>query len=133
MKDEVRLRIQRVDLIHRDLESSIDIGISCLVEPDVTVADLYEREVLGARLGSAQKTGRWHARRKAPHDARSSPLHAFQEASPVDIALEGGRGAFQFVFFVFSHSECLSVAALAPLSYQETGNPANLFPHRNPG
>src|SRR5258708_24671396 len=104
MKDEVRLPVQGVDLIHGGLEGSVDIWIGCLVEPDVAVADLYKSEVLGACLLSTQQTGRRYTPRKAPYHPRSSPLHAFQEAAPVNVALEDSRCPFQ-VPFNLSHCE----------------------------
>src|SRR6476469_6685762 len=98
MKDEIRLLVERVDLVHRGLEGSGDIGIGRLVEPDVTVADLHKSEVLTVRLRIAQQAGYRYAPCKAPYHSRSSPLHAFQKAAPVDVALEDARRAFQFVF-----------------------------------
>src|SRR5205807_65394 len=98
VNDKIGLPVERVDLIHGSLEGSIDIGIGGLVETDVTVADLYKSEVLGVRPWSAQQAGYRHTCGKAPHHTRSSPLHAFQEAAPVDVAIEDARCAFQFVF-----------------------------------
>src|SRR5712671_4965205 len=126
MKDEVGLMVQRVDLIHRGLESQVDIRIGCLVEPDVTVADLDESEVLGARLFglSTQQAGCRYASGEAPHYPRSSPLHAFQEAAPVDVAGEDTRCAFLVVLNI-SHSKHLSIGGMSAASSQETRCPAN--------
>src|SRR5260221_12075426 len=102
MQDEVRLPVQGVDLIHGGLEGSADIGIGCLVEPDVTVADLYKSEVLGACLsstqqGSAQQAGRRYTPRKAPYHPRSTPLHTFQETAAVHARAEDPRSPFPVV------------------------------------
>src|ERR1700681_4891955 len=59
MKDEIRLMVERVNLIHYCLESQVDIGIGRLVKTDVTVADLHKSEVFVARFFglSAQQAG----------------------------------------------------------------------------
>src|ERR1700730_667416 len=106
MQDEVGLLFERVDLIHRRLEGSVDIRIRCLVESDVTVADLYKREVLGMRFGGAHQSGRGNTPLKAPPHTCPSPLHAFQETAAVDIAIENARCGFQVVFSL-SHFESL--------------------------
>src|SRR5258706_8190971 len=98
MKDEVWLSVQRVDFIHCGLESSVNVGTRSLVEPDVTVANLYKSEVLGFGLWSSQQAGSPYTAREAPHHSCSSPLHAFQKAAPVDVAVEDVRRAFQVVF-----------------------------------
>src|SRR5579864_5528999 len=105
MQDEVRLMVQCVDLIRRGLEGRVDVGVGWLVESDVAVADLDKSEVLRMRFCglSAQQPGCRHTARKAPHYARSSPLHALQESAPVDIASKNTRHAFPIVSFCLSH------------------------------
>ena len=129
VQDEVGLMGKGVDLIRPRPGTSGDVRIGWLVESDVAVADLDKGEVLRVHLLglSSQQAGYRHASRKAPHHARASPLHAFQEAAPVDVTGENARHAVLVVFDI-SHSKSLSVAASVPLTSHQTWRGPDLFP-----
>jgi hypothetical protein len=91
---------------------------------------LHKREIFEARLGSAEQAGCRHTRCKAPNHPSAGPLHAFQEAAAVDVALKDTRRAFPTVFRL-RHCESLSVAAerrfrLARLSFRQIYSPAEI-------
>jgi hypothetical protein len=94
MNQEIlRTRIA-IDLVERRLERGPHVGIGRLVEADVAVADLNKAEVrlprpmsqpVNRRVTSLAEDARYrNASRKAPHEPRPRPGHAFQKTAPVD-------------------------------------------------
>ena len=86
MDQEIGRALQNVDPVDCRLQSAGDVGIRRLIEADMAVADLYEREVLGPRflLGVCrEEAGDRHAARKTPDHSGSGPLHALQKTAAV--------------------------------------------------
>src|ERR1700757_3143666 len=87
MDDKGRLCRHRVDLGDRLLKGAERIGISRLVEADMTVADLQKGEVARFRVGGgsladeAQRTR--HAAAHGPENAGARPGHALQQPAAV--------------------------------------------------
>src|SRR5277367_2362078 len=92
MNHELRLlhsRASRIDFVDSDLQRAGYILVGCLIEANMTVADLHEREVLNDLLLSricrvGQQLGSRHARNERPDEPRARPCHALQEVPPVD-------------------------------------------------
>src|SRR4029077_4665843 len=78
MQHHRRLLRQRRDLVERKLQSSVRVGISFLVEPDMAIADLHKVEP-GAwcrQGGAAKPEAARDAARDGPHAASAGPRHA---------------------------------------------------------
>src|SRR6202040_3620242 len=86
MNDECWLRRERADLLDGFLERADGIRIGGLVEADMAVADLQEREPARRRsLRFADDAdGARYPARHGPQHARSRPGHAFQDFAPAD-------------------------------------------------
>jgi hypothetical protein len=89
--DEVRLDRQGQDLAHGLAEGGLRVGVGRLVEADVAVADLQEREALGGPVGrgrglvEADRAGQPAAHRE--QRARAGPGHALEESAPVVVVV----------------------------------------------
>src|SRR6185369_9566145 len=104
MDHECRLGRQRIDAPDGLLEGAERVGVGRLVESDVTVADLQERQP--ARLlrhggvDDAKRAG--HAAGDGPEDAGAGPGHAFEHFAPAH-ALAAGILTAVAVLMVFAH------------------------------
>ena len=93
VKDEVRRGGQCVDLGYRFLQCTHHVLVGFLVEANVTVADLHEREVSGNRgfgfggdgIGRPQNAGGKRAACACSEHPRAGPGHAFEKAAPVPV------------------------------------------------
>ena len=99
MEDEVRLlRSSALILSMAAWRVCGDVGVGGLVEADVAVADLDEREVAPAILAGPRRLAGCDAgtpAAKLQTTPGSGPLHAFQEAAPIDAVLPVGPCAFR--------------------------------------
>jgi hypothetical protein len=95
MDDERRLRRQRVDPLHRRAQRSGDVLVRRLMEADVTVADLDEREpalIAAAAGGGFRRRADETRARERVDDSGSRPadvmeeISAFQSAPPLSVS-----------------------------------------------
>jgi hypothetical protein len=85
VKNHVRLPERAIDLVDRQLQGAVDVGVRRLIETDVAVADLNESEIRSLRLiflrTEEVRTG--HSSPERPHDRGAGPLHALQETAAI--------------------------------------------------
>ena len=92
---------KRVDLRDRGLHRRRHIGVCCLVEADVAVADLDEEEISILRRAGTEQAGLRNASTHRPEQTSTCPCHAIQKAATVDVAGEDvGVGAIGCVVVV---------------------------------
>ena len=86
MNDEGWLHRQGLDLVDRFFERADGVGVGGLVETDMAVADLQERQPtrFGSRRLADNAHGTRHAACDRPQDASTGPGHAFQDFAPAD-------------------------------------------------
>src|SRR5436309_1746109 len=126
VQDELRLALQRADLVDRCLQRGGYIRIGGFIKSNMTVADLREADsaLVVVRPGLSEEARGGYARLDRPNDPGAGPRHASEKSPAVNsvMILISCDGFFQDC--VLSRLKCVRSKMHTPASLQ-------IFPDRS--